>query len=295
VTVRSPATLAVAVGPLAALLVAALYAPSRAQPAASASPVPSPSAAAASGPSDPCTTLLAVVTRPTVTTAVCAVKRGHWLVESGYENVATTGDGGGVTAGYPQTLIRVGSFVPNVEIDVVPPSFQRSSIGGSVASGASDTSFGAKWEIGYTTKAAYGVNVFATEPTGDRAFTAGSPTYAGNINGAYTISPEFSLGSTLSFQTIGALAPGGAALRGGSFVPSLALFATLPANSQLFGEIAYFSHAGVGLPGRTLYDFGYQKDVSMHVQLDVELGFAPTPIEGQRQHYLGFGLAAGDL
>jgi hypothetical protein len=295
VTAATPTRIRVVTVTLAALLVSLRALPAPAQPAAPASPAPSPSASPSAGPADPCTSLLAVVTRPTVTTSVCAVKNGAWLVESGYTNTVTTGGGGGVTASYPQTLIRAGTFVRNVELEVIPPNFLRSSVGGSVASGVADTSFGAKWEIGYTSKAAYGINVFATEPTGDRAFGAGSDTYTGNLNASYTLSPEFSLASTASFQTIGALAPNGTPVRSGAFVPTLTLSAALPANSQLFGEAVYVSHAGVGLPATTLFDGGYQKEVSAQVQLDVEVGFAPTPVLGRRQHYVGVGLSVGHL
>ena len=270
-------------------------APAMAQPQPAVSPAPSPSPTPAAGPADPCTNLLAVVTRPTVTTAVCALKPGHWLVETGYTNTVTTGAGSGVTAAYPQALIRVGIPVHNLELEVIPPSYQRSSVGGSLASGTTDTSYGVKWEIGYTSKAAYGVNVFASEPSGARAFTAGSSTYTENLNGSYTLSPEFSLASTIGFLTNGTLAPNGTSLRSGSFVPTLTLSAALPANSQLFAEAVYYSHAGVGLPATTLYDGGYQKDVSAEVQLDVEAGFAPTPVDGRRQRYVGLGLSVGRL
>jgi len=78
-------------------------------------------------------------------------------------------------------------------------------------------------------------------------------------------------------------------------VPSLCFTAALPANAQLFGEVAYFSHIGLGLPGRPQYDFGFAKDVATHVQFDVSGGLAPTPVSGQRNHYLAFGLSFGSL
>jgi hypothetical protein len=239
--------------------------------------------------------MLAVVTRPTVTTSACAVKNGHWLVETGYTNTLNTGRGGGVSAAYPQALIRVGSFAHNVELDLTPPTVLRSSSGGSIASGSGDTGFGAKWEIGYTRKAVYGANVVVTEPTGDRSFTAGSETYSANLNGSYALSPEFGLASTVSFETIGALDSRGGAIRSGAIVPSLTLTAALPLNSQVYAEAAYFSQSAPGLAARTLYDFGYQKGVSAHVQLDLEAGFAPSPINGLRQHYVGFGISVGHI
>lgn len=239
--------------------------------------------------------MLAAVTRPTVTTAACAVKNGRWLVETGYTNTVTAGRGGAATTAYPQALIRVGSFVRNVELDITPPAILRSSGGGSIIAGSSDTSFGAKWEMGYTRRAVYGANIVVTEPTGDRSFTAGSEIYSGNLNGSYALSPEFGLASTISFETIGALASHGVAIRSGAVVPSLTLTAALPRNAQLFAEAAYFSQSAPGLGPRTLYDVGYQQGLSAQVQLDVEAGFAPTPVNGLRQHYVGFGVSIGHL
>ena len=261
---------------------------------AQAAPTPMPTATASGAAGDPCTTLLSVVTRPTVTTSVCAVKNGGVVVETGYTNTVTAGSGGGVAASYPQALVRVGSFVRNLEFDVVPPSVARASSAGAIASGTMDAGFGAKYELGYTRNASYGVNVLATVPTGDTAFTAGGSTYAGNLNLTYTLSPVFALASTIGFESIAALA-NGTVVRSGAFVPSLVLTAGLPANSQLFAEAVYFSRAGVGLPSRPLYDGGFQKQLSSRFQVDVEAGFAPAPVNGQRQHYVGFGLAYGKL
>jgi hypothetical protein len=280
---------------VAGLLFYGFRVPAVAQTVSLPSPAPGASAAPSVAPDDPCTAMLAVVTRPTVTTAACAVKNGRWLVETGYTNTLITGSGGGVTAAYPQALIRVGSFARNVELDVAPPTVLRSSSRGNVTSGDGDTSFGAKWEIGYTRKAVYGVDFVVTEPTGDRSFTAGSETYSGSINGSYALSPEFGLASTISFETIGALDARGAAFRSGEFVPSLTLTAALPVNSQVFAEAAYFSQSAPGLAARTLYDLGYQKGLSSRVQIDVEAGFAPAPVNGLRQHYVGFGISVGHL
>jgi hypothetical protein len=237
---------------------------------------------------------LAVVQRPSVTTSVCAVKYGGVLVESGYTNTVTTGAGGGVSVSYPQSLLRVGTPLRDLEFQIVLPTYERTTLGG-LADGFSDAGAGLKYELGYTAKASYGINVIATEPTGDSAFTSGLATYTGNLNLSYTLSPEFGLASTLSFQSLAAPQSNGGAVRGGAFVSSLVLTAGLPGNAQLFGEAAYFSHASLGAPSRVLYDFGLQKQLTPNVLADVEGGIAPAPVNGQRQQYIGAGLSIGKL
>src|SRR5580704_2141425 len=155
----------------------------------SPTPSPSPSAAADAGPSDPCGSIISIVTRPTVTTSVCTVRTGRVLIENGYTNTTTTGPGGGVTASYPQSLIRIGTSDPHLEFSVTPPSFNRSSAAGTIATGYSDINVGAKCEIGYNRTASWGANAFVTIPTGARAFTAGAAQYTGNLNWSDAMGP----------------------------------------------------------------------------------------------------------
>lgn len=265
-----------------------------ATPEATATPAPSVSASPAasptpSGPSDPCTTILAIVNRPSIGTGVCTVRPNHVMIEAGYTNTVTSGGNGTATVSYPQALIRVGTKIPQLDIEVAPPSYERTS---GPVTGVSDTSFGAKYELGYTAKAVYGVNAVVSEPTGDSAFTAGGASYTGNVNYGYTLTPVFSLFGTFGFNSLAAGHDAkGNLQRYSAFIPTLGVTAGLPANSQVFFEGAYFSHAGFGLPGRWYYDFGYQKDLSSKVQLDAEYGFSPTAIGGQTQQYVGAGVS----
>jgi hypothetical protein len=278
------------------LLTARVAAGAQTAPTAAAAPSPAPSAGASPAPgvSDPCTSLLAVVQRPSVTTSVCALKYGGIILENGYTNTLTTGPGGGVSESYPQSLLRVGTPLRDLELQLVLPTYERTTVGGP-ANGFSDAGVGLKYELGYTSKASYGINVIETEPTGDSAFTSGLATYTGNLNVSYTLSPEFGLASTLTFESLAAPQANGGAVRGGAFVSSLVLTAALPANAQLFGEAAYFTHPSIGAPGRVLYDFGLQKQLSPNVLADIEGGLAPAPVNGQRQHYIGGGISIGKL
>lgn len=253
----------------------------------SPSPAPTPSA-----PSDPCGAILSIVNRPTVTTGVCTVRTGHFDLETGYTNTTTTGPGGGSGANYPQALIRIGTADPHFDLEIGPPSYQTSTAGGTRVGGASDVNLGAKYELGYSSNADWGVNAVVTFPTGANAFTAGNAQFTGNVNAGYTLNPEFSLAGTLSFNALSAPNAGGTAQSYFAFIPSLELSAALPGGpSQISAEYAYFSAAGPGLGAKSLIDFVYQRDLGAHVQFDAEYGFSPTTINAQTQHYVGAGLA----
>jgi hypothetical protein len=266
-----------------------------AQPAPAPSVSPSPAAspsATPSAPSDPCGSILSIVTRPTVTTGVCTVRTGHFLLENGYANTTTSGSGGGSNANYPQSLLRIGTADPHLDFEFGFPSSETSSVGQPTVTGTSDVSLATKYELGYSSNADWGVYGAITYPTGSKAFSAGNTQLTGDFNGAYAIDSEFSLAGTLSFNAFSALSAGGVPQSYFCFLPSLELSAALPGGpSQISAEYAFFSAAGPGLGGKSLIDFVYQRDLGGHLQFDAEYGFSPTTINGQKSHYVGAGLS----
>ncbi|MGA8326540.1 MAG: hypothetical protein WB757_10710 [Candidatus Cybelea sp.] len=220
------------------------------------------------------------------------MRPGHVLLENGYTNTTTTGAGGGSSALYPQSVLRVGTFDPHLDFEFGFPSAETSSAGQPKVSGSTDISMATKYELGYSSSAMWGVYGAVTLPTGSKAFTAGNAQFTGDLDGAYTINSEFSLAGTLGFNALSAANTAGLPQSYFAFIPSLELSAALPGGpSQISAEYAYFSASGPALPAKSLMDFVYQRDFGGHVQFDVEYGFSPTPINGQKQHYLGAGLS----
>lgn len=262
--------------------------------AAQTAPLPSPSSSPAPSatPSDPCGSILSIVNRPTFTTGVCTVRSGKFDVENGYTNTTTTGPGGGNSVTYPQSLVRVGTFDPHLDFEFGAPSYNQANVGGSVTSGWNDINLGAKYELGYSSNADWGFNGIVTLPTGIHGFTAGNAEFTGNFNWAYTISSEFGIAGTLGANAFSGYNSGGLAQSYFAFTPSLEVSAALPGGpSQISAEYAYFSSAGPNLGSKSWFDFVYQRDLGAHVQMDVEYGVSPTVIGGQKQQYLGGGLA----
>lgn len=269
----------------------AAVAQTQSSPAPAISPTPAASATP-SAPSDPCGSILSIVNRPTFGTGVCTVRTGHFDIENGYTNTVTTGPGAGNTATYPQSLIRIGTLDPHLDFEVGPISENHSSVGGIAADGMSDLALGAKYELGYSSNADWGLNAVVTLPTGAKAFSAGNAQFTGNFNWGYTINSEFSLSGTLGFNALSGYNSGGLAQSYFAFTPTLEASAALPGGpSQICAEYAYFSQAGPNLGSKSFVDFIYQRDFGSHVQFDVEYGFQPTVINGQKEHYLGAGLS----
>ncbi|MBV8068236.1 MAG: hypothetical protein JO113_09705 [Candidatus Eremiobacteraeota bacterium] len=254
---------------------------------AQAAPSPSPGP-----PGDPCGSILSIVNRPTVSTGVCTVRTGHFDLENGYTNLTTSGVAGGSNANYPQSLLRIGTADPHLDFEFGFPSSETSSVGQPAVSGTSDVTLATKYELGYGSNADWGVYGAIAYPTGSKAFSAGNAQFTGDFDWGYTISPEFSLAGTLSFNALSAANAAGTARSYFAFIPSIELSAALPGGpSQLSAEYAYFSTAGPDLGSKSLIDFVYQRDFGNHLQLDVEYGFIPTAMNGQRQHYVGAGLS----
>ncbi len=222
----------------------------------------------------------AIVSRPTVTNSVCTVRPNHVLVETGYQN--TTSYGVGNTVVYPQTLIRIGTRVPALELDFSPPEIQRS---GGLA-GPTDAGAGLKYVLGYTPKSSYGVQVFITVPTGLTAFSANETQSTYALTAGYTFNAVLSVAAGASIASLAA-----AGQRYTSFTPSLVLSASLPSANSVYAEIAAFSSAnGPGTATRTQYIVGAYHDVGQRLQLDAEIGISPTVSTG-RYHYLGAGIS----
>ena len=143
-----PLGLGVAV--LVAVLAVSKGAHAQAPPAASPPPAPSASPSAAPNPigpalgnNDPCTSISAIVSRPTLTNSVCTVRPNHVEIEMGYLN--TTSSSGSNTVTYPQTLIRVGTTIPALELQIAPPEVTRASAGGTVIGTNSLTNRPQRW------------------------------------------------------------------------------------------------------------------------------------------------------
>jgi hypothetical protein len=260
------------------------------QPLPSApSPSPSPSPSATPNPigpslgnNDPCTSMSAIVTRPSVTNSVCTVRPNHVEVETGYIN-STSSTGGGNTVTYQNALIRVGTTIPALELQIAPPSLIRTNAGGANVA-TSDIGAGLKYVFGYTPKFSFGGQVNVTAPTGLGGGSSNGTTSTYALNMAYTLSPAFALGSTLatSSQTNGVQ-------RWPSFAPTLVVNVSLPNSTGLFAEIATFSNAiGPASATRTQYMFGVTRDIGPRLQLDASTAISPTTATG-RYHTIGFG------
>ena len=253
-------------------------------PAASPSPTPAPNPIGpAFGANDPCTSISAIVTRPSVTNSVCTVRPDHVSVETGYIN--TTFSGGGNVVTYPNALIRVGTKIPALELQIAPPSIVRTSAGG-LMTGSTDVGAGLKYVFGYTPKFNWGGQAFFTAPTGLNGVSANGTNSTYALNAGYTLSPVFSLATTLAANSLT-----NGPQRWSSFVPSLVLGASLPNSNGVFAEIATFSQVnGPGTQTRTQYMFGAFHDVGPRLQLDVSTAISPTASTG-KYHTVGFGLS----
>ena len=260
-----------------------------------AAPPTSPTPAASATPraaGDPCGSLLSIVNRPAVSTGVCTVRTGRFAIETGYTNTTTTGSGGGSSAEYPQALLRIGTADPHLDFEFGPPSYATSSVGGPIVTGSRDVSMAAKYELGFSSAADWGLYGAITFPTGSHAFTAGNTEFTGDFNWGYTIDSEFSLAGTLSCNALSAANAYGSFQSYFVFIPSLELSAAVPGGpSQISAEYAYYSATGPGLRSKNLVDFIYQRDFGNNLQFDAEYGLSPTLVNGQASRYVGAGLS----
>ncbi len=255
---------------------------------APASDAGAPASSSSSAPSDPCASLSSLVSRPTFSTAVCAVKADDLLIETGYTNATTSGSGANGTVTYPQANLRVG-LGGGLEFDLVPPSLARYA-GTLRANGITDGAIGAKYEIGDTSKFSYGLNVLYTLASGTAPFSGFGDGILANANATYTVSPAVGLYATFGYneqsagtQTVPA--------RYHDYQTSLGGSLALPPNVNVFFEGFDQSSTGVGLGGRFAIDTGIEKDLGSRVQLDANYYDYLGVQNGGHQHSVGLGAA----
>ncbi len=135
----------------------------------------------------------------------------------------------------------------------------------------------------------YGVNAAVTYPTGSRAFSAGANQYIGNFNWSYTVNQAIGLSGTMGLDALSGLNAANVPQSYFAFVPSFVASASLPGPSDFYVEYTYFSRADAGLGAKSVIDSAFLRDFRNSVQVDLEYGFSPTLLDGQRQHYLGAG------
>lgn len=187
---------------------------------------------------------------------------------------------------YPQASLRVG-VGRNLEFDLDPQSYERSSTTPEVA-GGSDTSLGAKYEFGYTNRFVYGVNALYTANSGTAAFSGNGDGVLANLNAAFTASPAVGLFATVGYNAQSAGTPAAPA-RFAGIDPSLGVSISLPLNSYYYVEGFGQSSTGPGLGGRYAFDTGFEADVGSRLQLDVSYYDYLGVQGGTHLHSVGFG------
>ena len=272
--------------PFVLAITIALGASTIAARAADPSPVPSATAtatAAASSSSDPCLSLGDLVSRPTFSTSACVVKRHALLVQTGYTNATTGGNGGSNLVTFPQEALSTG-IAQNVEFDLTPPSLARLSAGGFTA-GDTDGSIGIKVQVGQTSKVIYGFNTAYTLQNGTPPFTGSGDGILANINGSLSLSPALGLFGSVGYNEQSVTAQS----RTHDFQPSLGASLSLPQSFAVFLEGFNQSSTGPGSGGLFAFDTGLQKDVGSRLQLDAEYYDYLTVRNGAHEHSIGFG------
>ena len=264
------------------------------EPAASSVPVTSANPAPSDAPNDACggaTRLLATTNRPTFGYSACAVPKGAILLENGYQNQAQGGASPGVATSIGQGFQRIG-VADRIELDLIAPTFNRASSGGTLTTGYSDLGLGFKVELPQHGRLTYAIDGLFTAATGTGGFSAGGPSQTLNLDIAYAASPAIGIGTTLAFASAAGsyTTPTTSRVeRYGYALPSLVVTAQLPHAYQFYVELVGQTKIGPVQGGRMLTDFGVQKLLGQNIEVDAEYGTSLTPVGGSRFHYIGFG------
>jgi hypothetical protein len=231
-----------------------------------------------------CGSITSLVTRGTVTYPSCAVPSNHTLIQGGYNNLSVKG--GGHVATYPNSLIRFGTSVQGLELDLVPPTFERITPAVGRRTGVTDIGAGLTYQLPSFGPIHATVNGVVYAPTADRGFGSrtGSNSEVGlNLS---TSLAGFAIGGSAGFQsTIDPLT----GRRYKAFVPSLQVGHQLGFGTAFVEAARYSRVTPFGNP-EMLYTGGYRLPLSDRAQLDAEYTTTPSLL-GKRAHSIGGGFA----
>jgi len=243
---------------------------------------------------DPCSgssALLAILDRPTVTTSPCAVPRGQFMLEMGFQRSKPRDPVGGTIDNYPQAEVRIGLPGRN-EFTLIPPSYNRQRTSDSAAeavSGYSALTLGLKHELGYTRQWLGAVQALFTLPSGSSAY--GSQDLGVAFNGivAYALSEQvgLTLQVGISSQTDPELAGGG---RFTGLVSNLVVTWQPKERLQFYGEIYGQSSTGPGKGAGYNADGGIQYLITPYWEVDLEGGVRLVGDLGGFSHNFGMGM-----
>jgi len=198
---------------------------------------------------------------------------GHVLLDIGYQNATILG-GGGNRIEYPRAVLKAGTSLPGLEVDLILPSYARHLSKGTI--GSTDTIFGLREQLVATPTFAFGVNAYVSVPSGTPAFSsgAGKPTVYGGANAQFVLSPGTTIIATLGVHDEASMRKSSQLVeRYTAVLPSLE---------------AVFSFGGT----YSLYtDFGHASQASLNPESDrtrAVLGIATVP-NGYSEYYLQAG------
>ncbi len=234
--------------------------------------------------SDPCTGLLALINRPSVTGSACAVPARKILVEGGYQYLNLSGNAHGYIT--PQAIIRFGMANNNEFLLSLPSYFHQTNV---PRAGWSSVSLSLKHEIGYNANWLGAFEGILGVPSGSANY--GSREVSGAVDAivTYTVNPFIGITGTL-----GVMSNSVQYIQNGkrftSINPDVIATYQFTDKAQLFGEMYAQTRTGPGEGLGLLAIGGLYYWLTPRIALDAEWGQRVTGAWGF-QSYMSGGAA----
>lgn len=234
---------------------------------------------------DPCTSLLALVNRPSAADAACVIPYKHVEVEMGYQNQNQLASGRGYNI--PQASFRLG-LPGNNELFTLLPNYNHQTA--SPTAGFSAPVIGFKHEIGYTSDWLGAVDGRLTLPTGSSAY--GSDGLGAVINGIVTYSINTALSITFMLGVASqpqSYTSGGQRIN--SVNPDLLLSWQFDDTKSAYGEVFGQSKTGPGQGAGFNADAGMLYLLKKNLELDISVGQRISGQLSSYSNYIGAGFS----
>lgn len=232
---------------------------------------------------DSCSSLLALINRPTVGDSVCVVKSGQIMIEGGYlyfDSYPNQGHG----QNYPELQLRFG-LPASTEFTLLPPNYIDLNGG---PSGTTATVMGVKHQFQNTGHFLYSAEGIFTLPTGSDEYGSDGLGAAANVILNYSFNSAFSISGMFGVITETTSTNSGGE-RYYSFNPDLVFAWQFTKSFQWYSEFYGRTKTSPDQGSGFNMDTGFQYLPTPNIELDIEYGQRLSGELGGFARYIGAG------
>jgi hypothetical protein len=245
---------------------------------------------AVADPVAPCATPDSKADGTTAATTPCTASKGEALIEFGYRNQTATNTAASGLIAYPAATVRYG-VSNDAEVDASLGSYERVRVGGAMAHGYSDATFGMRYRVLGSGRAIVSAVAAVSTPTGEIPYSPGKPQYSLGLASVVSLRQNLAVQASMGYASRFD-ASSGMPVWYGTYSPAVALIADSPSGTSFYVEGSGTTKAAPGLGPEYKVGAGVRRPLGSHIVVDVGLKDGLSVVNGSRRHEVDVALSS---